>query len=171
MHEDFKSRHIWIAVELRHLSQRGFTCQYDALDSETGGELHAFRRRDRHLRRSVNFQAHAEFTRQNGDAQILNEDGVDAGLIEHDQLALGIGQLVSENKYVQRAKGTHVVLVEKPDQLRQLFVGEIVGAHPRVEPRQAEIHCVRSVGDGGACALHITGGSDQFWLMSHAAQP
>jgi len=52
--------------------------------------------------------------------------------------------------------------MEEFHELRQIGVGEIVGAHPGVEFFQAEVNRVRAVLDGGLGAIPIAGGREKF---------
>ena len=60
------------------------------------------------------------------------------------------------------------LLVEEPDQFRQLLLGEIVRPHSGIEPRQTEVNRIGAVGHGGARAFHVARRGDQLRLRSHA---
>ena len=154
-------------TKLGEFAERSFAGDDDAFDAEPFHKRDACRRGDGHLRRGVDFHAEPEFLRQHGQSQILDEHRVHAGGVKRDELAFGRRQLVGEDQDVERGITADVVVVEKLHERRQLVVSEIIGALPGIELLETEVDGIRTVGDGRAGAVQITGGCEEFGF--HAA--
>ncbi len=96
------------------------------------------------------------------NAHVLHNRRVHAGGDDGAQIIFRVGQFVFKNERVESDVALHAAPVQKFHQLRQIGLGEIVRAHPRVEFFEAEINRVRAVFDGGLGAFPIAGGREQF---------
>lgn len=99
-----------------------------------------------------------------------HDDAVSPGGIQIPQVGEGVRKLGSENERVHRDVPFYPVRMEKTHQLRQGIQCEIVGAQAGVEAVQAEVDGIRAVGDGGAGAVHVSGGGQQFGANIAGAQ-
>ena len=95
-------------------------------------------------------------------SQVLHDDGIDTAGFQPLQLLCGIVDLRRKDQGVHGHESLHAVAVEKFHQLRQVLVGEIGGAQAGIEARQAEVDGIRATGDGGAGAVPIAGGREEF---------
>ena len=93
---------------------------------------------------------------------ILNDDGIDPGVVEQTQFGHGVGQFVGENEDVQRHVGFDPMVVEKGHDFGQIVFGKILRPHARIEARQSEIDRIRAIGHGGAQAVPIAGRSKKL---------
>lgn len=119
-------------------------------------------RGDRHLRGRVNFHIRRDLLRELCEAEILNNQRIDARVIDGAKLILGGLKLVRKNQRVHGHEPLHAVVVKKFHQLGQVFEGEIIGAKAGVKLRQTEENRVCSCGDGGAGAIPVASGAEEF---------
>src|SRR4051812_32963676 len=97
-----------------------------------------------------------------GETDVLHDDGVDACGIEFPKLLLGIGQLTGEDEGVEGAVAADVVLVKELHEFGKVLLGEVVRAQASVEARHAEVDRVGAIGDGGAGAVPVASGGEEF---------
>ena len=134
---------------------------------ESGGEFQPVRRGKRHLGGGVQFQLHAgnlpsPFRQAAGKSDVLHDDPVRAGGIQVAQVGEGVRQLGGENERIHGHVPLHAVRVKETHQFRKGIQREVVCAQTGVETVQTEINGVCAIGYGGAGAVHVPGGSQQF---------
>ena len=140
-----------------------FAGEDGAFEGEEGlDEAEAFGGGDGHLGRSVEFDVRGDLAGHFREAEVLNDEGIDASLGDEAELALGGLELAGENQGVHRDEALHAVFVEEGHQLGQVGFGEVVGAQAGVEFRHAEVDRVGSGGDCGAGAVPVAGGAEEF---------
>ncbi len=110
----------------------------------------------------MNRKIRRQFSDKTANANVLHDRRVHAGGNDRAQIFFSVGQLVFKHERVERDVAFHAAPVQKFHQLRQVGLGEIVRAHPRVEFIQAEINRVRAIFHGGLGAFPIAGGREQF---------
>ncbi len=92
------------------------------------------------------------------ETEILNDEGIDSGGGDEAELLFRCLQLAGEDEGVHGDEAFDAVLVEVVHELGEIFLGEIVGAKAGVEFRQTEVDGIGTGGDGGACAVPVSGG-------------
>lgn len=91
-----------------------------------------------------------------------HDDPVRAGGIQVAQVGEGVRQLGGENERIHGHVPLHAVRVKETHQFRKGIQREVVCAQTGVETVQTEINGVCAIGYGGAGAVHVPGGSQQF---------
>ncbi len=134
----------------------------DAGGTQLVGEAKAFEAGDGHLGRGVDRQLGGDGADQAAEAEILDDEGVGAGLGDLADQGFGGVQLAGEEKGVECDVAQDAVAVESGERVGKSFDGEIGGAGAGVVGLQAEIDGVGSIFDGGAEADGIAGGGEEF---------
>lgn len=98
-----------------------------------------------------------DFPGEFGEAKILDDEGVDSGGADEAELCFGGGDFSGEDECVHGDEAFDTVFVEVGDELREVFCGEVVGAQAGVEFGESEVDGVCACGDGGACAVPVSG--------------
>ena len=151
-----------VRAEFLDVAQAQFAGEDDALDAEVAGEGGALGRGDRHLRGGVDRQLGHDLAGKAHEADILDDERIDAHAIEQAQVVRGVIQLGGEDEGVERDERAHAVAVAEGDDLGQLGLAEVIRAQPRVETRQSEVDRVRAVRDGGAHTVPVPRGGEEF---------
>ncbi len=99
---------------------------------------------------------------QRDDAEILDDDRVDAGRGARAHGALEGRELVVEDERVQRDVPAHAVLVEVAHRRREAGVVEVAGAGARVETLEAEVDGVGARAHRGAQRIGVAGGREDL---------
>ena len=149
-------------AEAGEFAQGKFAGEHGAVESQFVHEGEAFRRGDGHLGTRVEFERGSHGSCEPGEADILNDDGIDARLGEEAELGGGGWQFLREDEGIHGHEAADAAVVQEPHHFREVGFREIIGAEPGIEARQAEVHCVRSIGDGGAHAFKIPGWGEEF---------
>ena len=134
-----------------------------ALHGEEGlDEFEAIGGGDGHLGRGVEFDVWGDFSGHFGKAEVLDDEGVDSGAGDEPELAFGGFEFAGEDEGVHRDEAFDAVLVEEVHQLGEVVFGEVVGAEAGVESGETEEDGVGTGGDGGAGAVPVSGGAEEF---------
>jgi hypothetical protein len=101
---------------------------------------------------------------EQGEPEILHDDGVGPGIRDGFEALDRVGQFAAEDQGVEGDVTPDVMRVQKRNHARQIIWREVGRPVAGVEPRQAEVHRVRAVSDGRAEGVPIAGGGEQFGL-------
>ncbi len=82
-------------------------------------------------------------------------------------MGFGVGEFGGEDEGVEGDVTFDAVGVEEGHQAGEVFFGEVVGAKAGIEAGHAEVDGVGAVGDGGAGAVPVTGGREEFGEEGH----
>jgi len=141
-----------------------FAGEGDAPEAEAGGGAGAFEVVERHLRGGVQAQAREEAPCDGGDAEVLDDDGVDvAALAEGERADEGFQFVVAEEGVegdVDAAGAGQGMGVG--DDLLELLGRKVDGLGARGELRQAGVDGVGAVVEGGEGGIVFAGGGEQF---------
>ena len=103
-----------------------------------------------------------ECDRHFGEADILNDEGVDSAVLCEAEL-IGSGfELTGEDEGVHGEEAFDAMLVEKSHQFGKVFVGEVVGAETGIEGGKAKVDGIGTGRDGGAGAVPVASGREEF---------
>src|SRR6185436_2875919 len=138
-----------LRVDLADFVDRELAGQHDALNSQLGGNADAFGAGERHLRGGVNGKIGADGADQSHEAEILDQDGVDARFGEAYDGTFDGFQLRREDERVERDVAADAAAVEVTYHLGQVVQMEIGGTGPGVETRfETKVNRVGAVFDG-----------------------
>ena len=139
-----------------------FAGEDHALDAELLDELNAFGFGEGHLRGAVDVEGGGERVDEFGDAEVLDDDGIDArGGDGFDVFDRGF-EFVGEDEGVESEEAFDVVGVEVIHDPGKFFEREVGGAVAGVELIEAEVDGIGAVGDGGAHGIPVAGGREKF---------
>jgi len=119
-------------------------------------------RGDRHLRRGVEMEIGHHRPRHRRESEVLHDDRIDSARTEVSQLLRRVFEFGREDERVKGNKSPHPVAMEESHQLGQILVREVVRPNPRVEAGHAEVNRIGPVRHGGAGALPVAGGCEEF---------
>ena len=139
-----------------------FAGEDDEFGAEFAGEFHAGVAGDGHLGGAVDGEVGGDFADETADAGVLDDGGVHARGDDGAQVVLGVGELVGEDEDVEGDVAADAALVEKLHERGEVGLREVFGAHAGVETLEAEVNGVGAILDGGAHALPVAGGGEQF---------
>jgi hypothetical protein len=105
----------------------------------------------------VNVEAGAHPGDEASEAEVLNDDGINAGFDDSADEKDGFGEFIGEDEGVEGDVAANVVAVEIRDGFGKLFEGEISSAVAGVEVAESEVDGISAVGDGGAHRIKIAG--------------
>ena len=149
-------------LEAFEFAEGEFAGEDGAVEPETVHEGETFRRRDGHLGARVEFEVRGDGAGEEGEADVLDDDGVDAGGFEETELVGGGGEFAGEDERVHGHEAADPAVVEELHDGGEIGFGEVVGAETCVEAREAEVDGVGAVGDGGPDAFEVAGWGEQF---------
>ena len=144
-------------LDARDIGQGILAGEHDELGAEFAGELDPRGAGDRHLRGAVDWEVGGEGADQPADPHVLHNGGVHAGRDDGLQVILCLGDFIGEDEGVEGHVAAHAAAVEELHERRQVGRGEILRAHPRVEPLEAEVDRVGAVFDRGPRTFPIAG--------------
>ena len=147
----------------------------DLRDRELAGQDHSrtaqllcesdpFFARDRHLGRCVDFEVWGDRADQSGEAEVLNDHGVNARLDDQSDGFLQVGELVGKDKRVERDVTTDAASMQEGHDFGQVGPAEVGGACPRIVAWEPEINGIGPVFDGRDHAFPVARGSEEFRL-------
>jgi hypothetical protein len=166
--EDFQGEFgMVVGLEAFEFAEGEFAGEDGLVDVEALGEFESLRGGDGHLGGRVEAEAGGDAFDKFGEAEVLDDDGVDAGVFEVAELGFGVGEFGGEDEGVEGDVTFDAVGVEEGHQAGEVFFGEVVGAEAGVEAGHAEVDGVGAVGDGGASAVPVTGGGEEFGEEGH----
>ncbi len=116
----------------------------------------------RHLRRGVNGEAGGDRLDEPGDAEVLDDDRIDARLGAEADGRFDARELVVEDERVERDVALGPALMEIPKGFTERVPVEVRRAGARVEPVQSEVDGVRTRLDCGAQRGEVAGGGEDF---------
>jgi hypothetical protein len=161
--EDFQGEFgVVVGLEAFELAEGEFAGEDGLVDVEAFGEFESLRGGDGHLGGGVEAEAGGDAFDEFGEAEVLDDDGVDAGVFEVAELGFSVGEFGGEDEGVEGDVTFDAVGVEEGHQAGEIFFGEVVGAQASVEAGHAEVDSVGTVGDSGAGAVPVTGGGKEF---------
>jgi hypothetical protein len=108
-------------VDGAHFLDRQLARQRDAIRTQIAREQDALGIRDTHLRAGVQFQTGRDRTGKPEDADILDDEGVNATFCRGCNNPRGFGQLVLENKRVERQIAAHTPALKRFHYFGQFF--------------------------------------------------
>ncbi len=117
---------------------------------------------DGHLGRRVEFHIRRDRASELGEAEVLDDQGIDIGRGDFAQLCFGGFQFAGEDEGVHCHESLHAMAVKVVHEFRQVFIGEIIGAESGVEAWQPEVDCIRPSRDGRTCAVPVSSWGEQF---------
>ena len=168
MDEDFEGEFgMVVGLEAFELAEGEFAGENGLVDVEAFGEFESLRGSDGHLGGGVEAEAGGDLFDEFGEAEVLDDDGVDAGVFEVAELGFGVGEFGGEDEGVEGDVAFDAVGVEEGHQAGEIFFGEVVGAQAGVEAGHAEVDSVGTVGDSGAGAVPVAGGGEEFGEEGH----
>ena len=142
-----------------------FAGEDDALDAELLDEFYAFGFGEGHLGGAVDVEGGGEGVDEFCDAEVLDDDGINAGGGDGFDVFDGGFEFVGEDEGVEGEEAFDVVGVEIVDDLGEFFEREVGGAVAGVELVEAEVDGVCAVGDRGAHRIPVAGGREKFRAM------
>jgi hypothetical protein len=147
----------------RKLADGQLAGQYDALDAESVQLGDAFGAGHRHLGRRMNRKVRANSANDPGEADVLDEDGIDSCGGDLPNQRLDAQKLVGEDKRVQRDVALHTTLMKRCHNLRQVIGAHVFGPSAGVEADvEAEVHGVGAIFDGRPDAFAVAGGGEKL---------
>ena len=155
--------------EFFQLPKREFPGEDGLFHSQPFGKANALGRGDGHLGGGMNPKVWKHPSCDLGEADILNDHGIDSGVVQCLEFRDGVGQLVGENQDIQRHIALHSVAVEEAHHLGQILLAEVVGAHAGVEFREAKKNGVRAIRHGGFEAIPVPGRREKFRRLHQCA--
>lgn len=163
--DEHLERGVFGFVELGDFFDGEFAGENGAFEGEDGfEEAEAIGGGDGHLGGGVDFDLGSELGSHFGEAEVLNDGGVDAGVLRVLELAGGGIEFAGEDEGVHGEEALHAVAVEEFHEFGEVLFGEVVGAEAGVEGGEAEVDGVGASGDGGAGAVPVSGGGEEFGL-------
>lgn len=96
------------------------------------------------------------------DADVLHDGRIHSGGDDGAQILFCALQFVRKDQSVERHVAAHAPAMQKLHELRQVRLGEVMGAHPGVELVEAEVDGVCTVLHGGFRAFPIASRGEQF---------
>ena len=96
------------------------------------------------------------------DPDVLHDGGIDPARDDAAEVVLGVGEFVGEDEGVEGDVALDAAAVEKRHQRGQVGLREVFRAHAGIEAFEAEVDRVGPVFEGGARALPVAGGSEEF---------
>ncbi len=102
-----------------------------------------------------------------GDAQVLDDHGIDAGTGDGFEIIGGGKEFIGEDQSVEGDEAFDIVGMEVLHDAGKFRDGEIGGAVAGVEIAEAEVDGVSAVGDGGAHGFPVAGGCKEFGFGLH----
>ena len=140
-----------------------FAGEDGALHGEDGfEESETLRGSDGHLGGGVEFHVGDGFPGQFGEADVLDDEGVHAGLADEAEAGEGGIDFRGEHEGVHGDEAFDAVFVEVGEEFGEVGFGEIVRAEAGVEIGEAEVDGIRAGGDRGAGAVPVSGGGEEF---------
>ena len=112
-------------------------------------------------------EAGGDFFDEFGEAEVLDDDGIDAAVLEVEELGFGVREFGGEDEGVEGDVTFDAMGVEEGHEAGEVFLGEVVGAQAGIEPGHAEKDGVGTVGDGGAGTVPVAGGGEEFGERGH----
>ena len=103
---------------------------------------------------------------QAGQAEVLHDDGIDAGRRDLPHRRFQVGQLGGEDQRIERHISLDAPSMEEGHDLGQVGDVEVVGAHPRVVAGEAEVDGIRPVLHRGEQAGPIARRREQLGLRT-----
>lgn len=134
----------------------------DAFHAEGFDEADAAGFGEGHLGGAVDGEGGAHLVDELNKAEILDDDGIDAGGGDLPEVGGGFGEFGGEDQGVEGEVGADVVFVEVAYDFREIFGFEVGGAVAGVEVGEAEIDGIGPVDDGGDEGFPIAGGGEEF---------
>ncbi len=154
-------------VEALELAQGELAGEHGLVDAQALGEGQPLGRGDGHLGGGVQPKARGDSFDEFSQAKVLNDDGIDARFLKEAELGFCGGEFGGEDEGVEGDVAFHAVRVEEGHQGGEVVGGKVVGPQAGVELGHAEVDGVGPVGDGGASAVPVAGGGEQFGDEEH----
>ena len=152
-----------IGMKEPDLAHRVLTGDHGAVEMQQPvGKGERLRRGDCHLRRGVEMQVGHHGPGHRGEAEVLHDDRVDPRVTKEPELLRRVREFAGKNERVESHETPHPVGVEEVHQLRQVLLGEVICSKPRIEAWHAKEDRVRPVRHGGARAVPVARGGEQF---------
>ena len=117
---------------------------------------------DRHLSGSVHSQFGRQLASQPGQANVLNNQGIDMGRSGSPDQPCRLNQLITEYEHIYGEKSLHPPPMQPVHQLRQLLLLKISRPHTGVKYLHTEINGIGAICYRGAQGLPITRRGQQF---------
>ena len=166
MHEHLQGHGTAPLVELlpqaAEVLEGQFPGQHHPLAAQFGRLGHPGRTGDRHLGGAVQGQTGGQLAGEPGQADVLDDQGVDAsgGGLQH-QLPGGL-ELAGEEQHVDGEEAAHAAPVQPLHHLGEVGGLEVFSPQPGVQHLHAEVHRIGAIGDGSPERLPATGRGEQF---------
>ena len=136
-----------LALNAVDVPQAELAGQHHPLAAQVGGLGHPGGAGDRHLGGTVQGQARRQQARQPGQADVLHDQGIDAGPLGRQQQLARLGQLLGEHQHVHGEKALDAAGMQPGHHLRQIAAPEVLGPQPGVEGLHAEVDGIGAIGD------------------------
>lgn len=161
----FEGEHVFL-LELGEIAEREFASDHRAGHAEAFGEVESFRGSQAHLRGGMNLESGNQRAGQRGQADVLNNGGIDSGRGGEGEKAGGFREFAGEDQRIHHEIAFAAAVVEVAHEFREIGFGEIIGPHPGVEGGETEVDSVGSVRDGGFGAVPVASGGEEFGAIS-----
>ena len=143
--------------------QRELTSKDDSAAAELLGELNAGFACDGHLSGGVDLKVWRDGFDQPAEAQVLNDDGINAGLSDLADEDFELGKLPGEDEGVECDVASNASAVEEVHHFVKTAAIEVCGAGAGVVSSETEIDGIGPIFDGRDEAGLITGGGQKLW--------
>ena len=153
--------------EAFELAQGEFAGKHGLIDGKAFGEFEPLRGGDGHLGGCVQAEAGRDLFDEFGEAEVLDDDGIHAAVLEKEQLGFSIGEFGGEDEGIEGDVAFDAVGVEKGHEAWEVVLREVVRAEAGIEPGHAEEDRVGAVGDGSTGTVPVASGGKEFGAGKH----